>query len=219
MTSSILVTSSILAQWEFTAHSDHPSTIIPDGCRDLLFWSTPGKAPRWTITSLDTNPYTVSLQPGTYIKGYRLKPGTSIVPCQLLETVQSLKDTQADIVDRIGCHTLLFAPVKEALNCLTSGVYEANQAASQLGISLRTLQRLLIKHTGRTPAAWASLARVRKTARATHYCTNLADLAFNSGYADQSHMTREFQHWLGVSPAKLAQKTEILNQLSQPGYG
>jgi len=88
-----------------------------------------------------------------------------------------------------------------------------------LGVSSRTLQRLICKETDRAPAYWILLARARRAAREMVEPTSLADIAETHGYADQSHMTREFKRWFDLSPSVMRNTPNILDQLFNRGYG
>lgn len=167
------------------------------------------------VTSLDEHAYTVDIKAGDYLKGYRLKPGTLITRESLLNAVKML-DMHGDITDRLGNFTSLSSHVEDALHYLgKEGSVSA--VASGLGVSMRSMQRLL-KSTGRTPAGWVSLARARKAARAAAGVGCLAETALAYGYADQSHMSREFRRWFNVSPAQINKQTAILSQLEGLGY-
>jgi len=204
----------ILEEWEFTAQCDSFSIVIPDGCRDLIFWAAAGKKPFWQVTSLDNAAYFVNINAGDYLKGFRLRPEVSVDIGRLLNAVNPL-NTQGDITDRINEFTNLSQDVEEALESIATSP-TINIAATQLGVSPRQLQRICAK-TRRTPAAWLSIARARKAARAV-LSGDLAQTAQDSGYADQAHMCREFNRWFGVSPLKLRTRPDILAQLNSKGY-
>ena len=208
----------ILAEWEFSAKTSASSLVIPDGCRDLIFWSSQSGTPNWSITSLDESAYSVSIKKGDFLKAYRLKPGIFLSKEKLLGSVRHLVDGQVDVADRLGEFTCLFPSVEEALACLASGLQTVNEAAAMLGVSTRTLQRLLKSKTGRTPARWLSLARARKTARIAPLSHCLTETALACGYSDQSHMNRDFKRWFNVSPAKIGKAIKIQKQLAEPGY-
>ena len=208
----------ILEKWEYRAERDSSSIVIPDGCRDILFWHRAGKKPKYTITSLDKTAYQVAIGSGDYLQGFRLKVGATINEEQLLASLKSLPNEQMDIIDRINNFSSINVNVEQALACLASGINRVSEAASELGVSQRTLQRLLKNKTNRTATSWLSLARVRKSAKIAPLSINLAQTAIACGYADQSHMNREFKRWLGVSPAKIHQEKQILKQLNSLGY-
>jgi AraC-like DNA-binding protein len=77
--------------------------------------------------------------------------------------------------------------------------------ARQLGISLRHLQRVFKHACGLTPKQFARIRRFRAAAAEIlrqsprPWC----QVALDSGYSDQSHLTREFSLLLGLSAGEL----------------
>ncbi|MEZ5703035.1 MAG: helix-turn-helix domain-containing protein [Burkholderiaceae bacterium] len=138
----------------------------------------------------------------------------SLHPCG-----QELDDTPS-LLAQIEAAVRLDARVVEALRAL-SAERTVQAATAQLGVSERTLQRLLKPATGRAPVYWKRLARLRQTARALSHgpAGALADVACAQGFADQAHMSREIRSWLGVSPGQLQQRSSLLYLLNEPGFG
>ncbi|MFD4656369.1 helix-turn-helix domain-containing protein [Kitasatospora sp. NPDC058444] len=71
--------------------------------------------------------------------------------------------------------------------------------AARLHISERRLHTLFTDATGLAPKHFARLDRVRTVLAAD--AGRWADIAATAGYYDQSHMTAEFRHFMGVPPA------------------
>ena len=111
------------------------------------------------------------------------------------------------------------ASLLEALQCLASDVRSVKEAAQELGVSSRTLQRLVKNGTKRPPYFWLSLKRIRHAAQSLCEFDRLADAAAAFHFSDQAHMTREMQQWLGGSPSQVQNDTELLALLQEPGYG
>jgi AraC-like DNA-binding protein len=208
----------LLAEWQFTSAYDSNAYVIPDGCRDLIMRLTPGEKPDWFISSLAGSTCGVPISAGVIMRGFRLQPGVQFCEEQLLACVVSQPADSHDILSRLADSVRLSVSVTEALECLASDVETVAQAAYDLGVSPRSLQRLLARETGQPPVFWFQLARVRKSARAIMTSHALADTASRYGYADQAHMSREFRRWLGVSPANMRTETEIQEQLQHAGY-
>lgn len=78
------------------------------------------------------------------------------------------------------------------------------QVARTLGLSIRSLERRVREQAGITPKALARVGRFQRVLRqlASPTAMPLAQLAANTGYADQAHLTREFQRLAGQSPAR-----------------
>lgn len=212
-----MITNTVIETWEHHAEANSSSVIIPDGCRDLIFWAKPNGETGWRITLLDNTPSIANISKGDQLIGYRLKPGTNISDAELLETVDGLVGDHAGIIDRLNTHTCLDENVADALTCLGTSS-SVQQAAIELDMSMRNLQRILQKYTGRTAVAWSSLARARQAARGIVHSDDLSETAYEFGYSDQSHMTREFQRWFNTTPAKLATQTHIQSQLTASAY-
>jgi len=106
----------------------------------------------------------------------------------------------------------------EALCAVAKLSFGVNEAAVELGVSRRSLERVLMRHTGRPPVFWSQLARVRASARTLVSGVNLVEAAYQVGYSDQAHMSRAVRRWFGVSPSELTQREDLSEQLFAPGY-
>lgn len=204
----------VLEHWQTQAETGHIATILPDGCRDLIFTPTAG----WFVTDLAKVCAQVNIKPDDCYNGFRLRPGVQVEQAGLLA---SLSDdlTHDAILERLQTYVTPVANVTEALSCLSSGVQNVAQAAVDLGVQTRSLQRLLKQKTGRSPVFWLRLARVRRAASRLTGQQNLAELSYDMGYADQAHMTREFRIWLGATPRQISHDTGWLAQHLGLGYG
>jgi AraC-like DNA-binding protein len=74
-----------------------------------------------------------------------------------------------------------------------------------LNISERTLHRRFEQHVGVVPKVFANIVRFRSAfdALETGKFEKLSDLAFEFGYADQSHFIRAFKSFTGQTPREL----------------
>ena len=160
----------------------------------------------------------VPIQAGVCIHGFRLQPGVQIREEKLLASIEDWPVETGEVQNRLADFVSLSPSVSEALESLAFGFATVAHAAKGLGVSQRTLQRLLVRQTGRSPIFWLQLARVRKAARSTSQAQSLVATADLYGYADQAHMCREFKRWLGVTPAKISAELDIQKQLLQTGY-
>lgn len=208
----------LLAKWEFSTDIDSTAIIVPDGCRDLILQVNEGDSPRWLISSLYDQSESISIQARSVMTGFRLKPGVGIKNERLLKSISNTYFDDDEILNRIDDFTYRSYGVAEALEYLASGVKSVACAATEIGVSQRTLQRLLSRETSRSPIYWLMLARVRRAARALAEPIPLIEIADTFGYSDQAHMSREFKHWFNASPSALRQSPAILNQLNHLGY-
>ncbi|WP_194816716.1 AraC family transcriptional regulator [Nocardia sp. XZ_19_385] len=115
-----------------------------------------------------------------------------------LETAlpKRLSDNPTDLTHR----RLLHAAV-ETLSAATTPVHTL---ATDLSVSERQLRNLFTAGVGVSPKHFARIGRVR-TVLAHAGNTPWAQIAANSGYYDQSHMTADFRTLMGVPPAKFIQ--------------
>ncbi len=209
----------LLATWHAPpATAERTATVLPDGCRDLIVRIAPGEAPHWFVSSLDDCPRTVPIRAGVTMRGFRLQPGVGIDRPGLLASVRGRRLDGEAVRCRIAHFTHRPAAVAEALDCLASDVGSVARAARLLGVAPRTLQRRLIRDTGRSPGYWLMLARVRKAARAVGDAP-LVELAARYGFADQAHMSRAFRRWLHTTPSALGRDAGRRGLLHAAGYG
>lgn len=84
------------------------------------------------------------------------------------------------------------------------GRLSVDDLAGRLGWHVRSLERRFVEHLGLPPKRLARLVRLRHVLAVLHrggYGT-LADLAHACGYADQSHMNRDFKDLTGRAPGE-----------------
>lgn len=205
--------------WHYVARTSDATAVVPDGCCDLIWHALPHQRPVWFVTELADSRYDVPGTVGEHYWGFRLQPGTHIDTGQLLSAVQQRAgdDVSAILAILHDC-TRLDERVHDALQALS--LYNSTErAARALGVSPRSLQRLVSSGTGRTPGYWRSLARVRRAARDLSQWPTLADAAAAWGYADQAHMGHEFRRWLGTTPGALGTQAGLLSALAATGFG
>lgn len=208
----------VLHAWQHTSTNTDGTVVLPDGCCDLILRAAPGQRPQWFVTALADAAYEVPGTVGEEFWGFRLQPGAQIDEVTLIGALQvcPLQGAQ-DALPWLDACVRLDPRVVQALHSLSVSVTVA-AAARQLGVSERSLQRLVHGATGRPPAYWKCLARVRRAAASLPHLSTLADCAADHGFADQAHMTREFQRWLGRTPSAVLASTELLAVAAASGY-
>jgi AraC-like DNA-binding protein len=92
-------------------------------------------------------------------------------------------------------------PVTHALHLVNSGVPVA-VAADRIGWSGRHLADRFHAELGIRPKQAARIARFDRARRAIRPGARLADVAAAHGYADQSHLVRDFQAFAGCAPSR-----------------
>ena len=80
--------------------------------------------------------------------------------------------------------------------------YTMETLASRHGISARYMQQLFLQYTGLTPKLYSQINRFQQSLRlVTTRSTSLTDIAYECGYADQSHFIKEFKSFTGFTPS------------------
>lgn len=86
----------------------------------------------------------------------------------------------------------------------TGGQARVGLLAGTLDISREHLARRFAADVGISPKAFARIIRFeRATAHLSGTPVSIAEIAFDTGYADQAHMTREIRRMAGVTPGDL----------------
>lgn len=75
--------------------------------------------------------------------------------------------------------------------------------ARTLNLSRRTLERRFQAHVGTTPKKYARVVRLRHALQRRAELGHWADVAYASGYYDQSHMIHDFRELYGLSPESI----------------
>jgi AraC-like DNA-binding protein len=209
----------VCARWCWTAPASRRSLVLPDGCRDLIRVCPSGARPRAFVSALYDTAGEVACACGDRFVGYRLHPAAVFDEEALLASTRACVDRdEPSVLVRVADLVRLDADLDEALLALAEsrGVAEARRA---LGVSERSFERSLTAATGRPPAWWRSLARVRRAAAALVGDDPLVVIAADAGYSDQAHMNRDFRRWFGLSPGRLRAMPELLSVAVASGYG
>ncbi len=91
----------------------------------------------------------------------------------------------------------------------SKGRIPARSVAENFGVHERRLRRWFTDHVGVTPQTLSRILRFRRAfdlIKAMHH-PNLANVAIQCGYYDQSHMIRDFNKFAGQSPTSLVNQT------------
>ncbi|GLX79870.1 hypothetical protein tinsulaeT_32100 [Thalassotalea insulae] len=209
----------LVVTWHANIDVGGAAVVIPDGCRDLIVKTLGNEKPDWFVSPLFDRSELVQVEDKCSFVGFRLSPGVGIRECELLAHIETKQLEANEVKGIIGDFIRFESAVQEALGALASEQGTVQQVSVQLGVSVRTLQRLLLNKTQRTPGYWLQLARVRKAARSLSREHSLAEVAENYGFSDQSHMNREFQRWFRLTPVQLLNAPDVIRLLHDSGYG
>ena len=208
----------LCASWFSHITEDSKEMVLPDGCRDLIIKKTNGKTSESFISPLFSQSKIIQLEGHSSFSGFRLKAGVRINEAGILSAIHNRNIDAIEISNLIDDFTSIDYRTEEVLNCLASDVTSIKQASFQLGVSVRTLQRLIMKETEQPPSYWFQLSRVRKAARELLEDTPLIEIANMYGFTDQPHMNREFKRWFMMTPLDILKSEPILSQLKDVGY-
>ena len=78
--------------------------------------------------------------------------------------------------------------------------FRAGDLARLLGVSLRTLQRYFRAKYDCTVSDWLRALRLEFARAQLPTCASIKEVAFDLGYKQPSHFTRDFKQRFGVSP-------------------
>lgn len=207
-----------MISWNHKVIDSNLSPIVPDGCRDLIVKYSPGQPTQFFISELMTTTKWINTFRDEEFYGVRLPPGRAIN----LELIKLTRvETPEDLVELANEATLATDAVDEALKCLSES-RSSSEAAANIGVSLRTLQRIIKKYTGETPEFWRSLARSRKAAKLILLGYPLLETAYHCYFSDQPHMSRELKRLFGVNPSYIRanshNSSHWVHQFNEKGY-
>lgn len=142
----------------------------------------------------------------------------------LLEAVRAAKqlrkpagDSPADCVQAFSAWLAGQLPKPSAAGLAANGMLDAvandpqilrvSQLAAQLGLSVRSLQRLSERHLGIPPLAVIRRYRLQEAARQLRDQprASVAAVAAQLGYSDQAHLAADFRRVVGSSPISYRQ--------------
>lgn len=94
--------------------------------------------------------------------------------------------------------------VRQARDLLDARFYDdlsLSDVAGAVGLSRAHLIRAFKKEFGVPPHGWLTDRRIRAARRLLEKGASIVDTAFDCGFADQAHLTRQFKARTGVTPA------------------
>lgn len=91
------------------------------------------------------------------------------------------------------------------------GLISVSDLAGQVGISTRQLLRRFDHRVGASPKEFCRVVKFLATCRQLRLSQNalLTDIAYTSGYADQSHFIHDFREFSGLTPGEFLQAENV----------
>lgn len=230
--------------WLSRHNRDPVCPLLPDGAVDLVF-TVDRSGTAATVHGTATARSDTPLQPGAHYLGISFRPGRSrhflnasaraltdlAVPAsgllrfsywgigerlaggdvfgqldRLLEACLAAHPPQGSDIDRV-VDAILAARGRLALS-----------QAWSAGTSSRQLERRFLDQVGVPAKLFAQVVRFRHAAHlAAHSAMPLAEIAAETGYADQSHMTHAFRRFSGITPGAWPRKDVVFLQDRERG--
>ena len=208
----------ICEKWEFISSESQLVEIAPDGCRDIIFSISPENGESFHIYEIANSTDEITIDADVFLMGFRLNPA-AIIDYNAMQKLFFDNKIKTDYMrDNINEIARIDENINEALHFLGHGNLKIETCAKYLGVSLRTLQREVLRKTGKTPIFWQQLARARKSAKSLYLSPDLTETAYDYGYSDQSHFNREMKRWFNKTPLQIAKDNNLYKMLCAPAY-
>lgn len=215
--------------WLSRHNADEMHVVRPDGRVDVVLEVADDHHWRGWAYGATSRITPVACIPGRHYLGIRFRPGRSrhflaagadtltdrredahglvrFALAPIAEQAASGNPFQA--LDRVLVASLAAAPPADALADHAVALIESAHGAlrmetlsERLGVNPRRLQRAFAGTVGVPAKAFAAVVRARRAVRLIGGGLALAEAAAATGYADQSHMTRELVRLTGATPA------------------
>lgn len=105
------------------------------------------------------------------------------------------------------------AQVERAMNRIlqSGGTLPIQELLNELALSERSLERRFRSHIGISPKLFSRICRFQSSLQQlrSRSFDKLSDLAFENGYADQSHFIRNFREFTGISPEEYRRREPL----------
>lgn len=142
--------------------------------------------------------------------------------CEATTPPQRFALLEAALLSRLSRPSRHHPAVAVALNCFENNWAEVSvrDLARRVDLSQRRFIRLFSDEVGLTPKLYSRIQRFQRTRDIVRKLSTprWAELAASCGYADQSHLIRDFQEFSGLSPSKyLRQRSESVLRNHVPG--
>jgi AraC-like DNA-binding protein len=211
--------------WERRGEDGPPVRVLPDGCIDIVFTEGVGAQ----LVGANTTAFLVPVSGNTRVAGARMQPGCA--PALLGIAAEGVRDVRVPVAEALwrgaqleltlgqaddpisalraellarAVRAALPDPlVREAVARLERPGIAIAGLAGDLGVSERQLRRRVTAAVGYGPRRLARVLRLGHALQAARAGEDLARVAFDAGYADQSHFTHDCRELAGVSPSLL----------------
>ena len=220
-----------VGRWDLPADAPHTTQMLGDPSVHVCFEGS-SAALSQRVVGVWTRLWERTLEGVGYVHAVKLRPGAagalfadaSALSNQLVPVADALgpvDDPRLLDPDDVVAFDALAALVRErrrpspdtdrvvaacARVAADPSLLRAEALADTVGVSLRALQRLFRLHVGASPKFVIRRYRLQEVAVRLERGegTDLAELAYQLGYADQAHLTRDFCAAVGRPPSAFA---------------
>lgn len=205
----------VVCCWEQQVGRARVQRVLPDGYADVLVYDS-GLI---EIVGLYDQVALPVLPAGTHLRGVRLRPAAVAAAFRMPASGLRNRSLPADaVLGSRQAHRLAdwrgidgwirsiepSTRAAVAVDLLASRPVET--AATELGVSGRQLQRIMLAEVGLSPKVYQQVVRLQRFVQAADAGVSLALAAAAAGYADQPHLTREVRRFAGLTPAPLVRE-------------
>jgi len=202
--------------------------VLPDNCMDIIFDLNEKKS---FICGVMTKARIVKIKPKQKMFGIRFAPGAlpaalNEPAAKFRDLYMPLEEVSKRLADEFSgiyeldsaldmglyCGTALEGTVQKIdrenrIANFAASRHSAKQTVANLamlaGVSVRQLERLFWEYVGLTPKRFMKIKRLRFLQKAmVDEKESLASLSIQAGYADQSHMNKDYKQLTSTSPAR-----------------
>lgn len=215
--------------WRGLGNRERSYDILPDGCVDVVLHVQGTDARLWAFGT-SSRFKREAIEPGDYL-GIRFRPGMARffldVPADELTdrreplgreflfrandlscdlgSDQDFERLDRDLSECLARRDPRLSAIDIAIRRIEAshGGVRIDAMAADLGRSRRQLEREFLRTVGLSPKHFAVVSRFRHAAArlASRPRDSLATIAADAGYADQSHMVRDFRQLAGAPPS------------------
>lgn len=124
----------------------------------------------------------------------------------MMALVRALAPADPGLVRETLTSGAAIARVRDYIDSRYAEPFGLSTLSEVAGLSAFHLVRSFKKAFGLSPLAWRNQRRIIAARRLILAGHRIADVAQDVGFADQSHLTRQFQKIVGISPGRYAQQ-------------
>jgi len=205
--------------WRTVDTSDGTYLAAADACWDMIFTVT-AAASRVRLNGPSSRPVAVHYRAGNRSIGIRFTQGTYLThvdPHSMCDRTIALPTPDAEHFELAGrtWHVPEYDRIDELLTRFDAigllardSVIDAALRGVEPPVSARSVQRHFTRITGQSHQHVRQIARAREAVARLRGGEAIADVAYELGYADQSHLTRDVKRLTGYTPAESQRRDE-----------